>query len=1253
MRVLFAIRDDDNIINSIVRKYKADFGKELLYKEANNFTAIIRELQENNDYDRIIVSDDFDKRVNQSDEKEAILFKKLKGLLSVAKGKNGKEIPVIFLANNRRIAKVAIDNNIYNFLVGKDITKKNIYELMKKSRNKSQANEYHKLIFESSALPKIGNETKKKDKISGTKNEKITNASKEVPSVEKYIKYFKKENIQDDKCIDRFEKACSQLSRNNLIILVDSLNAEVRKVLRKNSPKFKKIEEKIKEKKVSNKKVAKASEGDFEEKVEKKSQNNITERKQVAKREEKSAEPEVKKRGRGRPRKVVNPDELVAPKVKRGRGRPRKNPIEKIESVDKKTEELVDKKAEKEVNKKADKEVNKETKNEVSKKAELTKKSVKSTETKKDKQKNNKVEEKKKKEPANVVPVKKKDDFDDWDLEDDDEELARVNDIDIADDDFDLNFEDDNKQISMEYDPLDFDMDEEDEEPEEDDFDDIEEDEEPEEDDFDDIEEDEALEEDDFDDIEEDEALEEDDFDDIEEDEESEEDDFDDIEKNEAPEEDDLDDIEEDEELEEDDFDDLEDDNSEVIEIIDSDNNFDKDDDYKEEIEISEDDIMNFEDDDENLGFVEDDDTVEFDDENDDSEDDLLSINDSDEDDLSSSEEDDDAEEGLLNFDDSEDIMDLDDDIGDDLDDDSEEDSDDDKILNFEDDLEAESEEIMDLDDGIGDELDDDSDDDEILNFENDLEDESEDIMDLDDGISDNLDDDAEEDSNDDGILNFGDDLDDDSEEDSNDDGILNFGDDLKDESEDESEDIMDLDDGIDDDLDEDSDDDGLLSFGDDLDDDSEDILNLDDDSEDIMNLEDDSGEDILSQNNQKRVNNTEDSLLDFEDESDNTDDGLLNFEDDSDDDILDLDLDDTADEDSIEDDSSNGSDDIMNLDEEYDNNNEDDLFSFDSDDDKEDFSLNADNSLKIKDGNSFSGIRNKNYTTDYDISKQISAINGDDDSDETSVAGNTIEIGDNQNVVAFVGSHNSGNSFLVNNLGQLLSEQGVKTAIVDLTKNKNSYYIYTENEENMRNIAYSSFEKLKSGIADGIKVNKNLTVYTALPNSDSEIEDKEIAMSTLLNNYSLILLDCDFDTDLEYFSISQDIFFVQSFDILTIQGLTSFIKKLKMNKVEYENKMKVVINKHVSLNSINERAIVAAVSVYNSPDTTYQLDLFDRNKVEYVIVPFEEKNYCKYLDDVVKCKLTIRGYSKNLINSLNKLAKIVYPINGKKYKAK
>ena len=486
----------------------------------------------------------------------------------------------------------------------------------------------------------------------------------------------------------------------------------------------------------------------------------------------------------------------------------------------------------------------------------------------------------------------------------------------------------------------------------------------------------------------------------------------------------------------------------------------------------------------------------------------------------------------------------------------------------------------------------------------------------------------------------------------------MNFDDESEDETEENDEDddddfIFDVDDDEDDnessETQNDETDDSFLNFDDEESNDAEEEQSDEEDSDDLFNFDD---EEETSDNNE--IANLDDLDVSNEDEEDSDD--LFNFDDEeetSDDNEI-ADLDDL---------------DVSNDDEEDSDESDNDDFIFDVDDDDE-----SDEDIKIDDkpldnitSNVNSGIANKNYNPNYDISKQLNEINGVA-GDETDLMGNSstpnnqmvkvadmdmINIGDGQKVVAFVGSHNSGNSFIVNNLAQLLSEQGVKTAIVDLTKNKNSYYIYTENEEALRNIAYSSFEKLKSGIADGIKVNKNLTVYTALPNSDAEIDDKANAMTTLLNNYSLVLLDCDFDTGLEFFNIAQDIYFVQTFDILTIQAMTSFIKKLKMNKVDYENKMKIIVNKHVNLGTITERAIVAALSVYNSPDTTYQLDLFDRNSVEYFTIPFEEKNYCKYLEEVVKCKLTIRGYSKSLLNSLNKLAKSVYPINGKKAKNK
>ena len=68
------------------------------------------------------------------------------------------------------------------------------------------------------------------------------------------------------------------------------------------------------------------------------------------------------------------------------------------------------------------------------------------------------------------------------------------------------------------------------------------------------------------------------------------------------------------------------------------------------------------------------------------------------------------------------------------------------------------------------------------------------------------------------------------------------------------------------------------------------------------------------------------------------------------------------------------------------------------------------------------------------------------------------------------------------------MSSIGVNTVILDTTKNRNSYYIYTKNEEELRNIAAHSIEGLTQGITKGISVNKNLTVYTSLPDENEYI---------------------------------------------------------------------------------------------------------------------------------------------------------------------
>ena len=247
--------------------------------------------------------------------------------------------------------------------------------------------------------------------------------------------------------------------------------------------------------------------------------------------------------------------------------------------------------------------------------------------------------------------------------------------------------------------------------------------------------------------------------------------------------------------------------------------------------------------------------------------------------------------------------------------------------------------------------------------------------------------------------------------------------------------------------------------------------------------------------------------------------------------------------------------------------------------------------------------------------------------------------------IVAFVGTSKNGTSFLVNNLAEMLSKQGIKTAILDLTENRNAYYIYTKNEEDLRKIAYSCTEKLTQGIAQGIKVNNNLDVYTSLPGENEAQENYGAILETLVTNYSLVLLDCDFNTNIGYLKEAQEIYLVQSMDVLTIQPLTAYLRDLKGKGILDQNKLKVVINKYTRVRGVTEKAIIGGMAFYNDPAMSYMTDLFNRETIKYCVIPFDAQVYSKYLEGLVNCNISLNGYPKEIINSLRKLANMVYPL--------
>lgn len=257
----------------------------------------------------------------------------------------------------------------------------------------------------------------------------------------------------------------------------------------------------------------------------------------------------------------------------------------------------------------------------------------------------------------------------------------------------------------------------------------------------------------------------------------------------------------------------------------------------------------------------------------------------------------------------------------------------------------------------------------------------------------------------------------------------------------------------------------------------------------------------------------------------------------------------------------------------------------------------------------------------------------------------NEIRFGSGK-IVSFVGTTKNGTSFIINNLATLMSDQNINVAIVDLTRNKNSYYMFTDNDENLTRRASESLRNLSNGRVEGLKVGNSLTIFTATPDEFEDTLNKANVISLLSQNFDIALLDCDFHTDVDYFTYSNEVYLVQSMDALTIQPLTKFLSELKARNLLDENKLRVIVNKHVRLKALTTRMIIGGMSRYNAPSMSLQRDLFDKDNIRYIEIPFEEEVYIKYIGEIASCKITLNGYTQSFVDSLEHLKEMVYPID-------
>ena len=245
----------------------------------------------------------------------------------------------------------------------------------------------------------------------------------------------------------------------------------------------------------------------------------------------------------------------------------------------------------------------------------------------------------------------------------------------------------------------------------------------------------------------------------------------------------------------------------------------------------------------------------------------------------------------------------------------------------------------------------------------------------------------------------------------------------------------------------------------------------------------------------------------------------------------------------------------------------------------------------------------------------------------------------ENKKLVSFVGPRQSGTSFLINNIAKILARNFIDVAILDVTSNRADYYIYTHNKDTIKIDIKDCLKNIAEGDPVGIQAEKNLVVYTDLLRENEKDLKIEKILETLLKRHQVTIIDADFKTDVNYFLYSQKNYLVQTMDILTIQEFTEFLSKLKSQNAINDDKIRMIINKYISLEGLSIKDIIDRLAFYNSPSMSYMQQLFERDGLKYTTIQYNQFAYEAYMQYIVKYKIPLDEYSDGFREQLESLA--------------
>ena len=228
MKILFAV-SDESISTAIVKKYQKQYKEIISYKNVYYFNAILKELQRNKNYDRVVISEDLEEFTSTSfEQKDKFIFDRLDNIGDEAISTDGKDIPIILICSERRSQGESLlvklfSISVYNAILGNDRTTEEVCRLINKPRSKKEAKVYYKI-----------------DSVNARYERENENEVDEM-ELQNILRYFKRIGKDEEQCVKSFKNIVSQYNKPQLKLIAAVLPENIKEILSENSVEYQKI----------------------------------------------------------------------------------------------------------------------------------------------------------------------------------------------------------------------------------------------------------------------------------------------------------------------------------------------------------------------------------------------------------------------------------------------------------------------------------------------------------------------------------------------------------------------------------------------------------------------------------------------------------------------------------------------------------------------------------------------------------------------------------------------------------------------------------------------------------------------------------------------------------------------------------------------------------------------------------------------------------------------------------------------------